>query len=232
MGVELMAYLSPFCRISKSGISKLGLTSISSRYDLIKPYTKLMELIAMAKQFKALSSDHRDFIQRQHIFFVSSATADSRVNISPREISALRILDDHSVIYLDRTGSGNETAAHMLADGRLTIMFCAFSGTPQIMRLYGTGTSVGWEKAEFEDLIAQYYGGVTPLGTRQIMRLKFDLVQTSCGYGVPLFDYNGERAAIENWHDNKGPEGIKSYWEQKNLSSIDDLPTGLKLNKE
>tara|TARA_B100000767_G_scaffold107997_1_gene103488 strand:- start:232 stop:567 length:336 start_codon:yes stop_codon:yes gene_type:complete len=111
-------------------------------------------------------------------------------------------------------------------------MFCAFSGTPQIMRLYGTGTSVGWEKAEFEDLIAQYYGGVTPLGTRQIMRLKFDLVQTSCGYGVPLFDYNGERAAIENWHDNKGPEGIKSYWEQKNLSSIDELPTGLKLNKE
>jgi len=152
--------------------------------------------------------------------------------IYPREISAFRIVDDHHVIYSDRTGSGNETAAHMLADGRLTIMFCAFSGTPQIMRLYGTGTSVGWEKAEFEDLIAQYYGGVTPLGTRQIMRLKFDLVQTSCGYGVPLFDYNGERAAIENWHDNKGPEGIKSYWEQKNLSSIDDLPTGLKLNKE
>ena len=152
--------------------------------------------------------------------------------IYPREISAFRIVDDHHVIYSDRTGSGNETAAHMLADGRLTIMFCAFSGTPQIMRLYGTGTSVGWEKAEFEDLIAQYYGGVTPLGTRQIMRLKFDLVQTSCGYGVPLFDYNGERAAIENWHDNKGPEGIKSDWEQKNLSSIDDLPTGLKLNKE
>ena len=80
----------------------------------------------MAKQFKALSSTHRDFIQRQHIFFVSSATADSRVNISPREISALRILDDHSVTYLDRTGSGNETAAHMLADGRLTIMFAPF----------------------------------------------------------------------------------------------------------
>ena len=190
-----------------------------------------MKEILMAKQFKTLNSDQQDFIQRQHIFFVSSATAGSRVNISPREISVLRIVDDHHVIYLDRTGSGNETAAHMLANGRLTIMFCAFSGTPQIMRLYGTGTSVGWEKAEFEDLISQYYGGVIPLGTRQIVRLNFDLVQTSCGYGVPLFDYKGDRAAIENWHDNKGPDGIKSYWEQKNLSSIDGLPTGLKVTK-
>jgi hypothetical protein len=191
-----------------------------------------MEVIKMAKQFEALNSDLRDFIQRQNIFFVSSATVDSRVNISPREISALRIIDDHSVIYLDRTGSGNETAAHMLADGRLTIMFCSFSGPPQIMRLYGTGTSVGWENPEFEELISKYYGGVTPLGTRQIIRLEFDLVQTSCGYGVPLFDYKGERAAIENWHDNKGPDGIQSYWEQKNLSSMDGLPTGLKLNKD
>ena len=191
-----------------------------------------MEVIKMAKQFEALNSDLRDFIQRQNIFFVSSATADSRVNISPREISALRIIDDHSVIYLDRTGSGNETAAHMLADGRLTIMFCSFSGPPQIMRLYGTGTSVGWENPEFEELISKYYGGVTPLGTRQIIRLEFDLVQTSCGYGVPLFDYKGERAAIENWHDNKGPDGIQSYWEQNNLSSMDGLPTGLKLNKD
>jgi hypothetical protein len=191
-----------------------------------------MEAKTMAKQFEALNPDHRDFIQRQSIFFVSSATAGSRVNISPREISALRIVDDHSVIYLDRTGSGNETAAHMLADGRLTIMFCAFTGPPQIMRLYGTGTSVGWENAEFEDLISQYYGGSKPLGTRQIMRLKFDLVQTSCGYGVPLFEYKGDRNAIENWHENKGPDGIQSYWEQKNLSSIDGLPTGLKLNKD
>ncbi|HAJ83586.1 MAG: pyridoxamine 5'-phosphate oxidase family protein [Planktomarina sp.] len=186
----------------------------------------------MAIQFEALNSDLRDFIQRQNIFFVSSATSDSRVNVSPREISALRIIDDHSVIYLDRTGSGNETAAHMLADGRLTIMFCALSGPPKIMRLYGTGTSVGWENPEFEDLISKYYGGVTPLGTRQIIRLEFDLVQTSCGYGVPLFDYKGERAAIENWHNNKGPDGIQSYWEQKNLSSMDGLPTGLKLNKD
>ncbi len=190
---------------------------------------QLSKVPNMAKQFDALNSALRDFIHRQHIFFASSATADSRVNISPREIGSLRILDDNTVIYLDRTGSGNETAAHMLADGRLTIMFCAFSGPPRIMRLYGTGASIGWESEEFRELILQYYDGSTPLGTRQIMKLEFDLVQTSCGYGVPLFDYQGERAAIENWHDNKGSDGIRSYWKDKNLSSIDGLPTGLKL---
>lgn len=185
----------------------------------------------MAKQFDALTPAHRDFILRQHIFFTASATAGSRVNISPREIGALRILDDTSVIYLDRTGSGNETAAHMLADGRLTIMFCAVEGPPQIMRLYGVGRSIGWDTAEFAALIAEHYDEA-PLGTRQIMRLDFDLVQTSCGYGVPLFDYQGARAAIENWHDNKGPDGIQAYWEAKNQSSMDGLPTGLKLAKD
>ncbi|MEP1353359.1 MAG: pyridoxamine 5'-phosphate oxidase family protein [Tateyamaria sp.] len=181
----------------------------------------------MAKQFQALTEVHRDFIQRQHIFFTASATADSRVNISPREIGALRIIDDNTVVYLDRTGSGNETAAHMLADGRMTIMFCALAGPPQIMRLYGSGTSLGWQSEAFANLISTHYGGSTPLGTRQIMMLRFDLVQTSCGYGVPLFDYQGERTAIENWHDNKGPEGIREYWSDQNLTSMDGLPTGL-----
>lgn len=184
----------------------------------------------MAKQFEALSAAHRAFILRQHIFFTASAAPGSRINVSPREIGALRILDDNTVVYLDRTGSGNETAAHMLADGRMTIMFCAVEGPPQIMRLYGRGRSIGWETPEFSELIATQYGEA-PLGTRQIMRLDFDLVQTSCGYGVPLFDYQGERAAIENWHDNKGPEGIAAYWEAENLSSMDGLPTGLKVGE-
>ena len=100
------------------------------------------------------------------------------------------------------------------------------------MRLYGKGTALGWDSTEFKQLIAQHYDGDTPLGARQIMRIEFDLVQTSCGYGVPLFDYEGERAAIENWHDNKGPDGIQSYWKEKNLSSMDGLPTGLKLEDE
>lgn len=181
----------------------------------------------MAKQYDALNDTLRDFILRQHIFFTASATAESRVNVSPREIGALRLLDDNTACYLDRTGSGNETAAHMLADGRLTIMVCAFEGPPQILRLYGRGESVGWDTEEFRALIDRHYGGEVPLGTRQIMKLHFDLVQTSCGYGVPLFDYTGERAAIENWHNAKGPEGIRDYWEANNRTSMDGLPTGL-----
>ncbi len=183
----------------------------------------------MAKQFDALDSNRRDFILRQNIFFTASGTANSRVNVSPREIGALRIIDDNTVIYLDRTGSGNETAAHILAEGRITMMFCAFSGPPQIMRLYGTGETLGWESDEFKELITKYYDNATPLGARQIMKLRLDLVQTSCGYGVPLFHYQGERTAIENWHENKGPDGIQSHWKEENLSSMDGLPTGLKL---
>jgi hypothetical protein len=186
----------------------------------------------MAKQFDALDSGLRDFILNQNIFFVASAAAQSRINISPREIGALKIVDDKTVIYLDRTGSGNETAAHMIADGRLTIMFCAFAGPPRILRLFGAGKSIGWETAEFQELIATFYDGVVPLGTRQIMRLEVDLVQTSCGNGVPLFEHLGERTAIENWHSHLGPEGIQSYWKEKNLSSIDGLPTGLKTQED
>lgn len=181
----------------------------------------------MAKQYLALDADLSEFIKRQKIFFVASATNDSRINISPREIGALRILDDQSVVYLDRTGSGNETAAHMLADGRLTIMLCAFDGPPRIMRLYGRGRSIGWDTEEFAKLVESDYGERVPLGTRQIVHLDIELVQTSCGNGVPLFDYRSERAAIENWHNALGPDGIRDYWKSKNQNSIDGLPTGL-----
>lgn len=186
----------------------------------------------MAKQFDMLTPDHRTFILRQNIFFTASGTSESRVNVSPREIEALRIVDDNAVLYLDRTGSGNETAAHMLADGWIPLMFCAFSGPPQVMRLYGKGSAIGWNREEFTQLTAQYYDGNTPLGTRQIMKIEFDFLQTSCGYGVPLFEYQGERAAIENWHNGKGADGIQAYWKEKNISSMDDLPAGLKLECE
>ncbi|WP_300029546.1 pyridoxamine 5'-phosphate oxidase family protein [uncultured Roseobacter sp.] len=183
----------------------------------------------MAKQFDCLSQSHIEFIGRQKIFFTASAAAGTRVNMSPREGGALRVAGANEVVYLDRTGSGNETAAHMLADGRLTIMFCAFEGPPLILRLYGQGTSLGWESAGFSRIVETLYDGKCPSGARQIMRLTIDLVQTSCGYGVPLFDYQGERAAIDNWHDNKGPDGIRAYWKDNNQSSMDGLPTGLKL---
>lgn len=184
----------------------------------------------MAQQYDALTSSHRSFIDAQRVFFTASATRDSRVNVSPREIGALRVLDDNRVAYLDLTGSGNETAAHVRADGRLTLMFCAFTGPPRILRLYGLGRKVGWQTDEFVALLQRHYGiSKAPPGARQIMVLKIDLVQTSCGFGVPIFEYVGERTSLERFYAEKGADGMADYWAEKNLTSMDGLPTGLEL---
>ncbi|MBB3612866.1 pyridoxamine 5'-phosphate oxidase family protein [Rhizobium sp. BK602] len=181
----------------------------------------------MAKQFASLDDRLRDFIARQHIFFTASAARDSRVNVSPRETLCLRIISPNAAIYLDRTGSGNETSAHMKADGRLTIMFCAVEGPPMILRLYGRGRIIHRETAEYRELLHAHYDDKEPLGARQIVRLDFDLVQTSCGFGVPLFSYEGERPSMDQWANAKGPDGIQEYWREKNVVSMDGLPTGL-----
>ncbi|WP_119389982.1 pyridoxamine 5'-phosphate oxidase family protein [Taklimakanibacter lacteus] len=181
----------------------------------------------MAKQFTRIEDAHRNFIGRQHIFFTASAAEATRVNISPRPTDALRLLDARSAIYLDRTGSGNETAAHLKADGRLTIMFCAFDGPPVILRLYGRGRTIRRNSPEYLALLDAHYGGSEPLGARQIIRLDIDLVQTSCGYGVPLFDYRAERPNLDRWAEAKSEDGLEAYWREKNLTSMDGLPTGL-----
>ncbi|MBN8953175.1 MULTISPECIES: pyridoxamine 5'-phosphate oxidase family protein [unclassified Rhizobium] len=181
----------------------------------------------MAKQFFSIDDRLRDFIARQHVFFTASATADSRVNISPRETLCLRIISPNTAIYLDRTGSGSETAAHMQADGRLTIMFCAVEGPPMILRLYGRGRIIRRSSSKYRQLLHDHYAGEEPLGARQIVWLDFDLVQTSCGFGVPLFSYEGERPSLDQWAKAKGPEGIEEYWREKNSVSMDGLPTGM-----
>lgn len=181
----------------------------------------------MAKDFPALTSHHREFIARQHIFFTASAAAGTRINLSPRSTDCFRVLSDNSACYLDRTGSGNETAAHLLADGRLTIMFCAMAGPPLILRLYGRGRTISRGSDEYRELLAAHFAGTEPLGARQIIRLDFDRVKTSCGYGVPLHEYKGERDTMDKWALAKGPEGLEAYWREKNLTSIDGLPTGL-----
>ena len=138
-----------------------------------------------------------------------------------------RILTANRVVYLDRTGSGNETAAHLKADGRLTIMFCAFEGPPNILRLYGRGHAVHRGTDEYRWLLAEHYDGNEPLGTRQFIVLDVDLVQTSCGYGVPFMEYRGERPSMDNWSEKKGAEGLAAYQREKNVTSMDGLPTGL-----
>lgn len=170
---------------------------------------------------------HRDFILKQKIFFNASATSTSRVNLSPRDAASLRILDEKTVIYLDLTGSGNETAAHLQADGRLTLMFCSFEGPPLVLRLYGKGRTLRKHSPEYNALLAAEFSGQEPLGARQMVVLEVGLVQTSCGYGVPMFQFAGERETLTRWAEAKGKDGLALYWRTKNQRSIDGLPTGL-----
>jgi hypothetical protein len=181
----------------------------------------------MAKQFECIEPAHAAFIGQQHIFFTASAAAAGRVNISPREIGAFRVLGPNTVAYLDQTGSGNETAAHLRASGRLTIMFCGFENVPVILRLYGQGHSLPRGTPEYRALLASAYDNEEPLGARQIIRLDVEMVQTSCGYGVPLFDYKEERPTLRRWAENKGEDGLAAYRREKNVRSIDGFETGV-----
>lgn len=179
----------------------------------------------MAEQFASLDDRLTDFIGNQHIFFTATATAESRVNVSPRSTAHFRVFGPNSVGYLDLTGSGSETAAHVAADGRMTIMFCAVADKPMILRLYGRGEIFPHATPDYVNLRDEHFGGTDPAGARQIVRLAVDLVQTSCGYAVPLFDYQGERDILHKWATARGPEGIADYWREKNTHSIDGLPT-------
>jgi predicted pyridoxine 5'-phosphate oxidase superfamily flavin-nucleotide-binding protein len=181
----------------------------------------------MAKFFEQIEPPLREFIERQRIFFTASATANSRINLSPKGSDCLRVLDDSTVAYLDQTGSGNETAAHTRADGRLTIMFCAFEGPPMILRLYGRGRSAPRGCDEYSRLLADAFAGDEPPGARQIVVLDVESVQTSCGYSVPLYEFKDDRQTLKNWASRQGEEGLRTYWRQKNTVSIDGLPTGM-----
>ncbi len=181
----------------------------------------------MAKQFQRIESAHAAFIEQQHIFFTASAAATGRVNVSPRGIDAFRVLDPTTVSYLDETGSGNETAAHLRASGRLTIMFCGFETVPMILRLYGQGAVLPRGSAAYAALLATAYGDREPPGARQIVRLDVDVVQISCGYGVPLFDYKKDRPTLRRWAERKGEDGVDAYRRAKNVRSIDGFETGV-----
>jgi hypothetical protein len=176
----------------------------------------------MGKRHHQLADDHIDFIARQKLFFVATATADSRVNVSPKGMDSFRVLGPTRVAWLNVTGSGNETAAHVQHDPRMTILFCAFEGAPLILRLYGTATAVHRKDPEWASLFPLF----TPLpGARQIFDLAIDLVQTSCGMGVPTFAYEGDRELLSDHWTRKGDEGLKRYWAEKNQVSIDLIPT-------
>ena len=178
----------------------------------------------MARFYAALEDKHCRFIAAQKLFFTATAQNVGRINLSPKGMDSLRVIDAHCVAYLDLTGSGNETAAHLKHNGRMTMMFCSFDVDPLILRLYGRGRAIrrqdaGWAawRQHFESLPAE----------RQIIVLDIDSVQTSCGYGVPQYDYRGEREVLMRWAEKKGTLGLLAYWREKNQTSIDGLATGL-----
>ncbi len=178
----------------------------------------------MAKFYPRLDDSLRDFIAEQKIFFTATAPADGRINLSPKGMDTLRCIDDHTVAYLDLTGSGNETAAHLAADGRMTIMMCSFSGSPLILRLYGRGRVVRPGDAGWDALHAHF----TALpGERQIVVLGLESAQTSCGFAVPIYELKEERQMLVEWTLKKGEDGIRDYRREKNRVSIDGLPTHL-----
>jgi hypothetical protein len=178
--------------------------------------------------------DHHDhipdkfaaFIERQRMFFVATAplSGDGRVNVSPKGMDTFRILSPNRVAYLDLTGSGNETSAHMAENGRVTFMFCAFEGPAMILRLYGRGSTVLPDTPGWDELIGHFE---LMVGTRQILMAHIDRVSTSCGYAVPEYTLKKERQSLTKWSVGKGEKALAEYRRETNVESIDGLPTPL-----
>lgn len=185
----------------------------------------------MAKFYEEITEELREFIGKQHMFFVASAplSAEGHVNLSPKGLDSFRILSPHRVAYLDMTGSGNETSAHLHENGRITFMFCAFEGAPRVLRLFGTGHTILPATPEWDELSPLF---TLYLGARQIIVADITTVQTACGYAVPLFGYQGQRETLLKWADAKGEDGLASYQSQKNAQSLDALPTPLGIARQ
>jgi len=178
----------------------------------------------VAERFEELTDKHIDFIKNQHIFFVGTAGEEGFVNVSPKGMDSFRVINKSKIIWLNLTGSGNETAAHVLENSRMTVMFCSFDKQPLILRLYGQAKAIHPRNSEWSEMVALFpeYTGV-----RQFFVLDLDLVQTSCGYAVPYYELTGERPTLKKWADNRGRSGVEKYWEEKNTKSLDDLETGI-----
>ncbi|MEO0370559.1 MAG: pyridoxamine 5'-phosphate oxidase family protein [Pseudomonadota bacterium] len=180
----------------------------------------------MANSARRLAKVHRAFIERQPMFFVATADREGRVNVSPKGLDTLRVMGDNRIVWLSLSGSGNETAAHVQATGRMTLMFCAFEDAAQILRAYGQAKVYHPRDAEWDGLI-----GLFPklAGSRQIFDLKINLVQTSCGTGVPLMRFEKSRGEeeLEPFYDEMGAAGVEDFWRRKNLKTVDGKPTGI-----
>lgn len=180
----------------------------------------------MGKFYEELSPKHSKFIEEQKMFFVGTAPKDGgSVNISPKGLECFKILSPTQVAYSNMAGSGNETSAHLIESSRMTLMFCSFDKIPLILRLYGAGREITPEDAEFEEFYAKM---PQVSGIRQIFIMDIDRIQTSCGYGVPFYEFTDQRPTLTTWADKNGAEGVQKYITEKNHTSIDGLPTRVK----
>ena len=178
----------------------------------------------MAKLYDKLNEKHITFIQEQKIFLSGTAAAEGRINVSPKGTDSLRILNEKQILWLNLTGSGNETAAQLREVNRITLMFCAFEGDPLILRVYGKAKTIHRQDKEWNINYRQFPQNN---GARNIFLVEIESVQTSCGFAVPLMKYQKNRTILTDWSAKKNDNEIKSYWEEKNVTSIDGLPTGL-----
>lgn len=178
----------------------------------------------MSKFYTKITSRLQKFIEAQKIFFIATAPNSGRINLSPKGMDSFRVINENRVLWLNVTGSGNETAAHLNENKRITIMFCSFEKVPNILRLYGKGKEIKPNDATWNKVISLF--SETP-GTRQIFDITIESAQTSCGMSIPFYEFKGERNDLNNWAENQGEENIKQYWENKNQTSIDGLPTNI-----
>lgn len=178
----------------------------------------------MAKQFPDIQDDHRRFIAEQHIYFTASAAPDGRVNVSPKGMESLAVLGPNRIIWLNLTGSGNETAGHLMEHPRVTLMWCSFTTRPLILRAYGTARAIYPTDADWSELASHF---PAHRSARQIFDMAVDMVQTSCGYAVPFMDYAGERDTMQKWVDGKSDADLLTYKKDRNTVTLDGKPTGL-----
>ncbi|WP_137699919.1 pyridoxamine 5'-phosphate oxidase family protein [Marimonas lutisalis] len=176
----------------------------------------------MAKQFPALEDVHKAFIEDQHIFFTGTAAPTGRVNISPKGSDSLRVLGPNRILWRNLTGSGNETAGHLLQENRMTLMWCSFTTRPLILRAYGTARTIHAGDPDWDALGAHF---PPHPGARQVYDMAIDLVQTSCGYAVPFMDFQCDRDTLDKWSEDKGEDVIRTYWAERNSVTLDGAPT-------
>jgi hypothetical protein len=178
----------------------------------------------MGKKITQILPEIVEFIEKQKMFFVATAMSSGTVNLSPKGMDSFRIINQNRVMWLNVTGSGNETATHLQENDRMTIMFCAFEGKPLILRLYGKAKTYHQRDKEWEEYINLF---PKLAGSRQIFDISVEIVQTSCGMAVPFMDFKADRNELNSWALKKGDDGIKEYWEEKNTKSFDGHSTGI-----